>query len=150
MKTLRFFALSLLTTIVLAFGLTFLSSMISFAQPNIQPALVGRPTPPQAQAMGTEPFWNVTVTPKGIVYSTPESKVTFPYSKALQADGRVEDTTFAYKFQKGRQQGTLVFNKAACNDGMSDRQYEYTTTLVLNNQVRAGCGIGPMLGIANQ
>jgi uncharacterized membrane protein len=148
MKSFRFFVLSIATTIVLAFGLTFFSSMISFAQPNLQPALVGRPTPPEAQALGNEPFWNVTVTPKGIVYSTPESKVTFPYTKALQAQGRPEDFTFVYNLKKGRQQGVLVFNKAACNDGMSDRQYEYATTLVLNNKVQAGCGIGRMFGIA--
>lgn len=148
MKTWRFLILSVVTTVVLAFGLTFLSSMISFAQPAAQPALVGRPTPPEAQAVGTEPFWGVTVTPKGIVYSTPETKVTFPYTKALQAQGRVEYTTFVYNLRKGRQQGVLVFNKTACGDGMSDRQYEYATTLLLNNEVKSGCGTGPMFGIA--
>ncbi len=154
MKVLRFLALSIMATLTFAFGLTGLTALSGLAQPAVppaavQPALVGRPIPPEAQATGTEPFWNATVTPKGIVYSTPESKVTFPYAKAIQAQGRVEDTTFVYNLKKGRQQGVLVFNKTVCNDGMSDREYEYRTTLVLNNQVRAGCGIGRMFGIAN-
>jgi uncharacterized membrane protein len=114
-----------------------------------QPALSIRPAPPAAQAIGTEPFWNVTVTPKGIVYSTPEIKpITFPYTKPIQAQGRPEDATFIYRLQKGQQQGILTFQKNTCNDGMSDRLYDYSTILYLNNQVRAGCGIGPMLGIA--
>jgi uncharacterized membrane protein len=114
-----------------------------------QPALSIRPAPPAAQAAGTEPFWDITVTPKGIVYNTPESKpVTFPYLPPIQAQGRPEDVAFIYRLQKGKQQGILTFQKNSCNNGMSDRIYDYSTLLYLNNQVRAGCGIGPMIGIA--
>jgi uncharacterized membrane protein len=138
--------LNLLKAVTLAIALIATFITINLAA---QPALSIRPAPPAAQAAGTEPFWDITVTPKGIVYNTPERKpVTFPYVPPIQAQGRPEDVAFIYRLQKGKQQGILTFQKNSCNNGMSDRIYDYSTLLYLNNQVRAGCGIGPMLGIA--
>jgi uncharacterized membrane protein len=138
--------LNLLKAITLAIALIATLITINLAAPS---ALSIRPAPPAAQAAGTEPFWDITVTPKGIVYNTPEGKpVTFPYTKPIQAQGRPDDVAFIYRLQKGKQQGILTFQKNSCNNGMSDRIYDYSTILYLNNQVRAGCGIGPMLGIA--
>ncbi len=138
--------LKLLKAVTLAIALIATFITINLAA---QPVLAIRPAPPAAQAIGTEPFWSVTVTPKGIVYSAPEIKpITFPYTKPIQAQGRPEDVAFVYRLQKGQQQGILMFQKNSCNDGMSDRLYDYSTILYLNNQVRAGCGIGPMVGTA--
>ncbi|NJM46669.1 MAG: hypothetical protein HC860_11370 [Alkalinema sp. RU_4_3] len=110
--------LNLLKAVTMAIALIATFITINLAA---QPALSIRPAPPAAQASGTEPFWDVTVTPKGIVYNTPEGKpVTFPYTPPIQAQGRPEDVAFVYRLQKGRQQGILTFQKNTCNNGMSD------------------------------
>jgi uncharacterized membrane protein len=105
------------------------------------------PKPPEASAGGTEPFWNVTIDASGIVYSTPDiPKVRFPYVKPLQAQGRQTGSTIVYPLRKGNQQGTLVLQKVQsgfCNDGMSDYQYAYSATLILNNRVLSGCASTP-------
>lgn len=94
---------------------------------------------PSFQVIGTEPFWGITVKPNGIVYSTPDSpQITFPYVAPLAAQGRPADLVRVYRLQ-GRTPGTLVIRRGACNDGMSDRKYDYNATLVLGNNVREGC-----------
>jgi uncharacterized membrane protein len=107
------------------------------------------PKPPEASAGGTEPFWNVTIDSTGIVYSTPDApKIRFPYVKPLQAEGRQTASTMVYPLRKGTQQGTLVLQKVQsgfCNDGMSDYQYAYSATLILNNRVFSGCASTPAL-----
>ena len=98
--------------------------------------------PPEAVAVGNEPFWNVTVTSTGILYKTPETQIQFPYVKPLQAIGRVTGSTMVYPLRKGNQQGTLVLQKrpsGLCNDTMSDNLYPYSATLILNNTVVSGC-----------
>ena len=103
--------------------------------------------PPEAVAVGNEPFWNVTVTPTGILYKTPETQIQFPYVKPLQAIGRVTGSTIVYPLRKGNQQGTLVLQKRTsgfCNDTMSDNLYPYSATLILNNTVVSGCASTPL------
>ena len=103
--------------------------------------------PPEATAVGNEPFWNITVTPTGILYQTPETKIRFPYVKPLQAIGRVTGSTMVYPLRKGNQQGTLVLQKLTsgfCNDTMSDRLYPYSATVILNNTVLSGCASTPL------
>ncbi|WP_315790116.1 hypothetical protein [Fischerella sp. JS2] len=92
-------------------------------------------------ARGTEPFWSVTVSKKnGIVYSTPENrKLTFPYVTPLQASGRPADLLRVYRL-RGKTNNTLIIKKEdACSDGMSDKQYPYSATLILGNTVLEGC-----------
>jgi uncharacterized membrane protein len=90
--------------------------------------------------VGTEPFWNVNVSKRGIVYSSPEvKKQTFPYVKPLKAEGRPEDLVRVYQL-KGRGNNTLIIKKVnSCSDGMSDKNYPYSATLILGNQVFEGC-----------
>ncbi|MEC4817390.1 MAG: hypothetical protein SAK29_29570 [Scytonema sp. PMC 1069.18] len=90
--------------------------------------------------VGTEPFWNVNVSKRGIVYSSPEvKKQTFPYVKPLKAEGRPEDLVRVYQL-KGRNNSTLIIKKVnSCSDGMSDKNYPYSATLILGNQVLEGC-----------
>ncbi|GBE92423.1 COG3650 family protein [Nostoc cycadae] len=89
-------------------------------------------------ALGTEPFWNVTVSKNGIVYSSPEvKKQTFPYVKPLAAAGRPADLVRVYKL---RGNNMLILEKvSACSDGMSDKQYPYSAVLILGNKVLEGC-----------
>jgi uncharacterized membrane protein len=93
----------------------------------------------ELNSSGTEPFWNVTVNKSGIVYSSPSAKKqTFPYVKPVSAAGRTPDTVRVYRLRGGDY--TLVIKKQnACSDGMSDKEYPYSATFIMNNTVLDGC-----------
>ncbi|MBW4612284.1 MAG: hypothetical protein KME21_03220 [Desmonostoc vinosum HA7617-LM4] len=91
-------------------------------------------------AHGTEPFWSVTVSKRGIVYSSPDiQKQAFPYVTPLKAQGRPVELMRVYPL-KGRSNNTLIIKKVdVCSDGMSDQEYPYSVTLILGNKVLEGC-----------
>lgn len=91
-------------------------------------------------SVGTEPFWNVSVSKSGIVYSSPNAKKqTFPYVTPIKAAGRTADIVRVYRLQ-GKPNSMLIIKKeSTCSDGMSDKQYPYSATLILNNTVLEGC-----------
>ncbi|TAF02890.1 MAG: hypothetical protein EAZ77_18120 [Nostocales cyanobacterium] len=91
-------------------------------------------------ARGTEPFWSVTVSKRGIVYNSPGNKPqTFPYAAPLKADGRPGDLVRVYRF-RGRENNILILKKvSSCGDGMSDINYPYSAILMLGNKVLEGC-----------
>lgn len=91
-------------------------------------------------SVGTEPFWNVTVSKSGIIYSSPDAKKqTFPYVTPIKATGRTADLVRVYRLQ-GKPNSMLIIKKdSTCRDGMSDKQYPYSVTLILNNTVLEGC-----------
>ncbi|MDM9381220.1 hypothetical protein QUB80_10945 [Chlorogloeopsis sp. ULAP01] len=89
---------------------------------------------------GTEPFWSVTVTQGGIVYSSPDTrKLTFPYVAPLTAAGRPTDLVRVYRLT-GKGNNMLMIKKVDnCSDGMSDNNYPYSATLILGDRVLEGC-----------
>lgn len=89
---------------------------------------------------GTEPFWSVSVSRSGIVYSAPETNNRrYPYTAPITASSRPNDLVRVYRLN-GKPNGLLVLKKvSACSDGMSDRVYPYDATLILGNQVLEGC-----------
>jgi uncharacterized membrane protein len=89
---------------------------------------------------GTEPFWNVTVSKNGIVYSSPDvKKQTFPYIAPMKAAGRPADLVRVYPL-KGKTNSMLIIKKVSvCSDGMSDKEYPYSATVILGNTVLEGC-----------
>ena len=90
-------------------------------------------------AVGTEPFWSLTISRNGIVYSTPDAKsVKYPYIAPKAALSRPLDLLRVYKLT-GKTSGFLVIKKGDCSDGMSDRVYPYDATVILGNQVLEGC-----------
>jgi uncharacterized membrane protein len=93
----------------------------------------------ELNARGTEPFWSVTVNKSSIVYSSPsDKKQTFPYVTPLSAAGRTPETVRVYRLLSGNH--TLVIKKqSACSDGMSDKEYPYSATFIMNNTVLDGC-----------
>jgi uncharacterized membrane protein len=104
------------------------------------------PKPPQllVSAVGTEPFWNVSVARKGIEYRTPEqpTPLKFAYSAPIAAQGRPTDFVQVYRLQSRSMNGWLMIQKATgdrCNDGMSDNLYPYSAIVMLNGKVRSGC-----------
>jgi uncharacterized membrane protein len=109
---------------------------------------VTRPKPTiKLQAGGTEPFWGMTVKTQGIEFQRAgEAIVKFPYVKPLAAEGRPLDVVQVYKLNNKTNSGVLVVNRMQngfCSDGMSDNQYPFSVTLMLNNQVFAGCASTP-------
>lgn len=91
-------------------------------------------------ARGTEPFWSMTVSKRGIIYSSPEvKKRTFAYVKPLSAAARPADLVRVYLL-RGQGNNTLIIKKVdACSDGMSDINYPYSATLILGSKVLEGC-----------
>lgn len=126
--------------IVLGLGAILFTSNCSFA--NDAPPLIAQNTTKidEFNSLGTEPFWNVTVSKSGIIYSTPDAKKqTFPYVTPIKAAGRTADIVRVYRLQ-GKPNSMLIIKKeSTCNDGMSDKQYPYSATFILNNTVLEGC-----------
>jgi uncharacterized membrane protein len=126
-------------SVLLGLGTTSIISHLTAAN-SAQP-----PAAPRSEAfrvVGTEPFWGMSVSKSGIVYSTTDSKPrSFPYSAPMSAQGRPADLVRVYRLQsKPNTNNLLVIKKvAACSDSMSDKQYPYSATLILDNVVREGC-----------
>lgn len=106
------------------------NSSVTVAQNNVE----------SFNVVGTEPFWNIKINRNGIIYSTPEVRERkYPYTAPLKAQGRPSDLVRVYQL-RGQPNGTLVLRKVnSCSDGMSDKVYPYSATLILGNQVFDGC-----------
>jgi uncharacterized membrane protein len=90
--------------------------------------------------VGNEPFWNIKITKQGIIFKKlGEKKQTFPYIEPLSAQGRSIDKVRVYKLQ-GKGNDILILNQVGdCSDTMSDKNYPYSATLIMDNQVFEGC-----------
>ncbi|MDZ7959937.1 MAG: hypothetical protein RMY34_18980 [Aulosira sp. DedQUE10] len=91
-------------------------------------------------ARGTEPFWSLAVSKRGIVYSFQDAPIqTFPYVTPLKAMGRPANLLRVYRL-KGRDNNILIIKQVnACSDGMSDKNYSYSAIFILGNRVFDGC-----------
>ena len=91
---------------------------------------------PSYKAVGTEPGWALTVTPRTISYEGDYGAVTI-----------TEPTPPRFRPVPGRYAGTrlqLTITPGPCNDGMSDRIYRHTVSLVADGKPVSGCGGGAM------
>jgi uncharacterized membrane protein len=103
----------------------------------LSPTAIAAPQAATFSGGGNEPFWSFEVSPKGITYNSPDApKTVFPYVQPLKASGRVEDSLRLYKLRGGN---TLIIQKNACSDGMSENTYNYSVIMILKNRVLAGC-----------
>jgi uncharacterized membrane protein len=98
------------------------------------------PPPPSPtlsyKALGTEPGWALTVTPKTINYEGEYGSVVIS-----------EPTPPRFRPGPGRYAGTRIAVTIApgpCSDGMSDRTYRHTVTVVVDGKSVSGCGGGTM------
>lgn len=109
----------------------------------VAPAAPNDNTTSLVQANGTEPFWGVKITRRGIEYSSlGADKLMFPYVEPLQAEGRPASAARVYHLKNQSVDGLLMINKTAtgfCNDGMSDNQYPFTSMLLINDKIYVGC-----------
>ena len=110
---------------------------------NEAPA-TGAPAPPQEASprsasgyrlIGTEPFWGGTVSPREIVYSTPENQA----GERIFVTVRIEGGSEIYSGRLSGQPFTLVLTDGPCSDGMSDNVHAYTARLEVQGETRSGC-----------
>ncbi|MXO76072.1 hypothetical protein GRI40_12685 [Altererythrobacter aerius] len=85
---------------------------------------------------GTEPFWGGSVAGKSLTYSTPENidGISFPVERfagrgGVSWSGVLEGKAFR-----------MTATPGDCSDGMSDRTYPFTVTLMIGEEQRRGCG----------
>ena len=84
---------------------------------------------------GTEPFWGGQVSAGVLTYTTPEN----------QAGARIVVDRFAgrnglsYSGELGDKPFVLAVTPGKCSDGMSDRSYPFTVTLMVMGEQREGC-----------
>lgn len=84
---------------------------------------------------GTEPFWGGEISGTDARYSTPDNPdgttftvARFAGNNGLGFTGALEGAPF-----------DLTITPGECSDGMSDRTYPYTATLLLGGNQRNGC-----------
>lgn len=86
--------------------------------------------------VGTEPFWNLTVTGGEGVWTTPDN----------QPGTRLALTRFAGNGGLGfngaldGQPLTATLTPGQCSDGMSDRSFPFVATIALGGETLRGCG----------
>jgi uncharacterized membrane protein len=85
---------------------------------------------------GTKPFWGMTIANDVATYTTPENTdgsvfevSRFAGNNGLGFSGRLDGADVVIAVTPGE-----------CSDGMSDRTFPYTATVVLGEQRLAGCG----------
>ncbi len=93
---------------------------------------------PLERAVGTEPFWSLTITPGAMEFRTPEGGWTAPAPRRESIDG-------GRRYVSSRDGEAIVatFVEQPCSDGMSDQTYPLTVTLVVGETTWRGCGGDP-------
>ena len=88
--------------------------------------------PRDYRAVGTEPFWSLTLTRDRIVYRDVEDRRTVVRTpRAIQANGNV--------FYRARGM-TVAIRNQECSDGMSDRRFADTVRVKIGRRILNGCG----------
>lgn len=93
---------------------------------------LGRPI----RALGNEPFWAVTISPEGIVYSG----VDRPEQTADNPGPLLQGTTARYDATTGTGKPlSVALIATTCSDGMSDRTYPLTAVVKIDGETLTGC-----------
>lgn len=84
---------------------------------------------------GTEPFWGGETSGESLTYKTPEnidgsiiSVTRFAGNSGIGISGELEGETF-----------DMTVTEGECSDGMSDRTFPFTVTLLIGEEKRFGC-----------
>jgi heat shock protein HslJ len=83
------------------------------------------------RALGTEPFWSVTIANGRMTYDSPERRFSVRAPRGRETgDGRIWRT----------RRITLHVWHGECSDGMSDTRYPQTVRAVVDGRTLQGCG----------
>lgn len=98
----------------------------------------GDTTPPMTvfRAFGTEPFWNINVEDATLTFTTPEDQD----GVVMQGERRSLDDGVEITGSHVGKPFTLRVNAGLCSDGMSDNEYELTSSFRYGDIDYAGCG----------
>ncbi|RDJ11464.1 hypothetical protein [Rhizobium grahamii] len=105
----------------------------------------GSPTAPAADfagdlnALGTEPFWAITIRADGLTFSRPGVED----SKNANPGPVVEHDRATWTIADGPAPFKLTLTKGECSDGMSDRHYTLNAVLVFGEKTMYGCADTP-------
>lgn len=84
---------------------------------------------------GTEPFWGGEASGDSLTYTTPENidGTTIPVTRfagnsGIGISGELDGASF-----------DMTVTEGECSDGMSDRTYPFTVTLLIGEEKRFGC-----------
>ena len=88
------------------------------------------------RAVGTEPFWGARTEGRCVTYSTPEDQAgTRVWAKAATGS---KETVWTGALH-GRPFVLTVKPEPGCSDGMSDKSYPVSATLIVDGETRKGC-----------
>lgn len=87
------------------------------------------------RALGTEPFWNVNVQAEQLTFITPEDQV----GEVMQGLRQAVDGGVDISGNNDGQPFLLSVRPGTCSDGMSDNQYDMTSTFNMGDIRYAGC-----------
>lgn len=91
------------------------------------------------RAIGTEPFWGVSITPTEIRYDG----VDRPLQTATNPGPVVQGTTAVFTAMTDKNNALVVtLIDTDCSDGMSDRLYPLTARVEIGGETLSGCAIG--------
>lgn len=95
---------------------------------------------------GTEPFWDLTISPQAIVLRQADgAPVGMAGARAKSALGRPPDYVSVFHTRMpdaARLYVTIVVQnqfEAGCSDGMSERRYSHSVTFITASKVLSGC-----------
>lgn len=100
------------------------------------------------KVVGTEPFWGGTVDTGRFTYTTPEK----PDGDRIAVKRFAGLSGLGYSGTLDGKPVDLTITVGACSDGMSDRQFPFTATLRIGEEIRQGCAWterSPFTGPAN-
>jgi uncharacterized membrane protein/heat shock protein HslJ len=104
--------------------------------PPPPPPMTPNPPGDEYRALGTEPFWNLTIDPQQMVFTRPDAP------PLAQPTPRVIVGFAGEIYRTPRLNVNIVH--AQCNDGMSDRTYRDKVQVEVDGQHFDGCGGGAM------
>lgn len=97
---------------------------------------------------GTEPFWGGEVAGGQLLYSTPENMD----GDRIAVERFAGNSGVSYTGSLGGNRFDMMVTEGDCSDGMSDRTYPFTVTLMIGEEQRRGCAwteARPFTGPAN-
>ena len=87
------------------------------------------------RALGTEPFWGISITASSIGYTALEGEPLLGPNPGPTLQG----TTATYASTVGDQPIEITLIATECSDGMSDRTYPLTAMVKLGGETLNGC-----------
>jgi uncharacterized membrane protein len=113
---------------------------VSLAHLRTMPSPPPHQVPRPLSCFGTEPFWSVSLYPRGAEFNSPDTGMV-PMTELHEA---VSDQGYLVTLQEGPTlDRTLIITRESCSDGMSDRRYGFATRMFLEapdgNAAFSGC-----------